>query len=192
METNFYTKTLSNQSGTTFGSEILRDILVPALVGHNEDILYWSGKLIARKLLLASNSDLRLFFEYAGWGNLKHVKSKKDLHVFELSGESIKMRLSVDENADFKIEAGFIAETYQLHDHHVAEASIDKIDKDKKIVTISIHVDPQTSINEESTSKPFSMIEFDKVQKEAQRVSSDSSNEITEKVKNEEDQKTAD
>ncbi len=106
---------LGHQTGITLGSELLRDVLIPSLVGNNDDIMYWAGKLLARKLLLATDNDLRLFFEYAGWGTLTHTKSKKEEHTFELSGGPVKVRFGATEKPDFQLEAGFIAETFQLH-----------------------------------------------------------------------------
>lgn len=174
MKADFYNHVLTNKSGTTLGSELLRDILIPSLVGNNEDIMYWSGKLLARKLILASKNDLRLFFQYAGWGQLKLIKSKKDLNVYELSGDPVKMRLKVTEKPDFKLEAGFIAETYQLIDNLVTEAKIDKINEKDGIITINVHVDNHAPvIAEKPETEPFSMIEFDKLQREAQQVTAE-------------------
>ena len=175
MEENFFTITLLNKSGTTLGTEMLRDLLIPSLVGNNKDIMYWSGKLLARKLPLASKKDLKLFFKYAGWGDLKLIKSKKDIEIFELSGEPIKLRCKLTEKPDFKLETGFIAETYQLEDQFVTEGEIEKVDSKNYTVTINIHIDKHSSMLEEKTGiQPFSLIEFDKIQKEAQKI--DSSN----------------
>lgn len=173
MEENFYTKTLANPSGTTLGMEMLRDLLLPSLLGNNEDIMYWSGKLLARKLFLASKSDLRLFFKHAGLGELKLIKSKKNTSTYELSGEPVKLRLSLNQEPDFKLEAGFIAETCQLHDQIVTEGKIDKINSDNNTVTIIIQNDEHSPIQEDlSEITPFSMIEFDKLQQEAQKINS--------------------
>ena len=165
MKQDFYRQVLSSQSGTTLGSELLRDILIPSLVGNNDDIMYWSGKLLARKLLLATDSDLRLFFKYAGWGTLKHTKAKKEEHLFEISGEPVKTRFNATENPDFQLEAGFIAETFQLHSNLTTEAKIEKVDHNKSSVTIQVMIDLHATVQPEiSDIHPFSMIEFDKKQ----------------------------
>lgn len=183
MKADFYNKVLASQSGTTLGSELLRDILIPSLVGNNDDIMYWAGKLLARKLLLATDNDLRLFFEYAGWGTLTHTKSKKEEHTFELSGDPVKTRFGATEKPDFQMEAGFIAETFQLHSNFTTEAKVEKIDDKKPMVTINVIIDSHAPVQPESTDvEPFSMIEFDKLQKEAQRVDSSAN----EKEENEE------
>ncbi|HJD08491.1 MAG TPA: YslB family protein [Candidatus Ligilactobacillus faecavium] len=174
MKKDFYNQVLGHQTGTTLGSELLRDALIPSLVGNNDDIMYWAGKLLARKLLLATDNDLRLFFEYAGWGTLTHTKSKKEEHTFELSGEPVKVRFSATEKPDFQLEAGFIAETFQLHSNFTTEAKVEKTDDKKDVVTISVIIDSHAPVQPESTDvEPFSMIEFDKLQKEAQKVDSD-------------------
>lgn len=165
MKKNFYNQVLSHSTGTTLGSELLRDVLIPSLVGNNEDIMYWAGKLLARKLLLATDNDLRLFFEYAGWGTLTHIKSKKEEHTFELSGEPVKVRFDATEKPDFQLEAGFIAETFQLHNNLTTEAKVEKIDSKKPLVTFTITIDSHAPVQTEASSiEPFSMIEFDKVQ----------------------------
>ena len=177
MEKNFFTRTLADHTGTTLGTEVLRDILIPAIVGKNEDILYWSGKFLARKLLLASNNDLRLFFKYAGWGTLKLIKSKKELDVFELSGDIIKTRLNIITKPDFQLEAGFIAETYQLHNNFVTEGCVSKIDDHQNLVTFNIKTDKHAPLQPEKfESESFSMIEFDKLQKAAQKINNDKKN----------------
>ena len=163
MKKDFYNQVLGHQTGTTLGSELLRDVLIPSLVGNNDDIMYWAGKLLARKLLLATDNDLRLFFEYAGWG-----------HTFELSGEPVKIRFSATEKPDFQLEAGFIAETFQLHSNFTTEAKVEKTDDKKDVVTINVIIDSHAPVQPESTDvEPFSMIEFDKLQKEAPKVDSD-------------------
>lgn len=165
MKKDFYNQVLNHTTGTTLGNELLRDVLIPSLVGNNDDIMYWAGKLLARKLLLATDNDLRLFFKYAGWGTLTHTKSKKEEHTFELSGEPVKVRFDATEKPDFQLEAGFIAETFQLHNNLTTEAKVEKIDSKKPLVTFTIIIDSHAPVQAETSSiEPFSMIEFDKVQ----------------------------
>ena len=167
MKKDFYNQVLGHQTGTTLGSELLRDVLIPSLVGNNDDIMYWAGKLLARKLLLATDNDLRL-------GTLTHTKSKKEEHSFELSGDPVKVRFGATEKPDFQLEAGFIAETFQLHSNFTTEAKVEKTDDKKDVVTINVIIDSHAPVQPESTDvEPFSMIEFDKIQKEAKKVDSD-------------------
>ena len=57
---------------TRFGYEILRDHVLPSILGQHEgDILYWSGKEIARKFPIFSVDELPIFFTEAGWGVLQ-------------------------------------------------------------------------------------------------------------------------
>lgn len=170
MNKDFYRQVLSSQTGTTLGNELLRDILIPSLVGNNDDIMYWAGKLLARKLLLTTDNDLRLFFKYAGWGNLKHIKAKKEEHLFEINGKPIEVRFHATDKPDFQLEAGFIAETFQLHSNLATEAKIEKIDHSKSLVTIQVIIDSHATVQPEvSDIKPFSMIEFDQTQSKKQK-----------------------
>lgn len=166
MKKDFYDQVLGYTTGTTLGNELLRDVLIPSLIGNNDDIMYWAGKLLARKLLLATDNDLRLFFKYAGWGTLTHTKSKKEEHTFELSGDPINVRFNATENPDFQLEAGFIAETFQLHNNFTTEAKIEKVDDKKHIITINVTIDSHAPVQPENSDiNPFSMIEFDNIQK---------------------------
>lgn len=177
MNKDFYRQVLSSQAGTTLGSELLRDILIPSLVGNNDDIMYWAGKLLARKLVLATDNDLRLFFKYAGWGILKHTKAKKEEHLFEISGEPVDVRFHATKNPDFQLEAGFIAETFQLHSNLSTEAKIEKIDPNKSSVTIQVIIDSHATVQPEiSDIEPFSMIEFDQTKSKEQKISNSNQN----------------
>ncbi|MFT8950537.1 MAG: YslB family protein, partial [Liquorilactobacillus hordei] len=108
----------------TLGYEVIRDILVPELIGDNHNILYWAGKRLAREVYLAKDDDLPVFFSEAGWGDLKRIKGNKKQQLFELSGDVVQLRNQVVKQADFLLEAGFLAETIQLQSGFVCEAII--------------------------------------------------------------------
>ena len=49
--------------------KLLRDHVLPSILGqHEEDILYWAGKEIARKFPVFTIEELPIFFTEAGWG----------------------------------------------------------------------------------------------------------------------------
>ena len=66
-------KMKTNNSGTPtrFGYEIIRDHVLPSILGKNEaEILYWAGKEVARKFPIFTTEELPSFFVEAGWGTL--------------------------------------------------------------------------------------------------------------------------
>lgn len=96
---------------TQFGYEIIRDHVLPSVLGvHEGEILYWAGKEVARKFPTFSIEEIPAFFIEAGWGNLTLLKTSKKEAFYELTGiaESVKI-----EQRKFQLEAGFIAEQYQ-------------------------------------------------------------------------------
>lgn len=61
-----------------FGYNLLRETLIPELLGSEEsDILYWGGKRIARKYPAADIDEMIHFFQEAGWGHLEWTNDKK-------------------------------------------------------------------------------------------------------------------
>ena len=135
MQENFYN--IASSKGK-FSSELLRDALLPELLGKENNILYWSGKRLARIFPLAKDEDLPIFFEQAEWGTLKRTN-------FELSGEPVALRMQLNPKADFLLEAGFLAETIQLQLGFVTEAIIEK--QTSNTVTFLIQVDSKDPID---------------------------------------------
>lgn len=131
----------------TLGYEVIRDILVPELIGDNHNILYWAGKRLAREVYLAKDDDLPIFFSEAGWGDLKRIKGNKKQQLFELSGAVVQLRNQVVKQADFLLEAGFLAETIQLQSGFVCEAIIKEIKKKSGIISFLVQLDPEDSID---------------------------------------------
>ncbi|MFB4159762.1 DUF2507 domain-containing protein [Geomicrobium sp. JSM 1781026] len=121
---------------TDFGYELVRETLLPELLNEEEDeIMYWGGKLIARKHPLDSVDDIPSFFERAGWGSLSLIKDSKKQSTFEL-------HLMEDEKrALFSryLEAGFIAAQYEWLFGVAAETVIEK--KRRKL-RLHVHIDP--------------------------------------------------
>lgn len=96
----------------SFGYEIIRDHLLHSILGkHEEDVLYWAGKELARKFPLYSMDETISFFIEAGWGQLTLEKETKDeaFYILSTDGES---SLNLEARC-FRLEAGFLAEQTQ-------------------------------------------------------------------------------
>ncbi|KRL05009.1 YslB family protein [Liquorilactobacillus oeni] len=148
MEVKFYQQLLADDTSTSIlGYEVLRDILIPELTGENKTILYWAGKRLAREIFLDKSEDLASFFEKAGWGSLKAGKAKKNQQLFELSGKIIKLRQQNIKQADFLLEAGFLAETLQNQTGCVTEAIIKDNDSHNGKIIFLVQQDPSLPLD---------------------------------------------
>ncbi|WP_342510890.1 YslB family protein [Sporosarcina sp. FSL K6-1522] len=97
-------------SPTRFGYEILRDHVIPSILGkHEDEILYWVGKEIARKFPVFSIEEVPAFFIEAGWGALVLEKTTKDEAFYTMT----KGDITTTENRSCQLEAGFVAEQFQ-------------------------------------------------------------------------------
>ena len=95
----------------SFGYELIRDNILRSVLGkHEEEVLYWAGKELARKFPLFSTEEATSFFEQAGWGVLSIEKEGKDSTTFILTGDADVLKF---EERCFRIEAGFLAEQYK-------------------------------------------------------------------------------
>ena len=95
---------------TRFGYELLRDHVLPSILGnHEDDILYWAGKDVARKFPIFSIDELPIFFTEAGWGPLQLDKTEKDEAFYSMKNDFG----TNNQNRSCQLEAGFIAEQYQ-------------------------------------------------------------------------------
>lgn len=107
-----------------FGYEVIRDNVLSSILGkHEEDILYWAGKDLARKFPLFSMAEAVTFFTEAGWGELTLEKEKGDEAFYLLTNEedifNIEMRC-------FSLEAGFLAEQTQKIGGYLTECYCEK------------------------------------------------------------------
>lgn len=121
----------------SFGYELLRDFLLPDILGKDySQLLYWSGKQVARKFPIESTEELPAFFHEAGWGQIEIVEEKKTELKFKLSGEIVTRRIELKKDASFQLEAGFLAEQIQRLKQKTAEA----VEEERKRKTIYITV----------------------------------------------------
>lgn len=144
MSKKFFT---TSSAAKTFPLTLLRDSLLPSLVGTDGELLYWAGKKMAREFILSKDEELSLFFAEAGFGQLKRVQSHKGTQTFELSGTVIESRQAVAEHPNYLLEAGFLAETIQNQLGHLTEASVTGQKKD--VVTILVKVDLNSPITQD-------------------------------------------
>jgi predicted hydrocarbon binding protein len=130
-------ETLENIAISAFGTELIRQILLPELLGkETASILYWAGKSLARRYPLETVSDIITFFEKAGWGTLSIVEERKDeLHV-ELSGAIIAARFALHEHCTFQLEAGFLAQQIEQQKRFVTEAFEQQKKRENKVLII--------------------------------------------------------
>ncbi|WP_107942926.1 YslB family protein [Metasolibacillus fluoroglycofenilyticus] len=122
----------------TFGYEIIRDYVLSSILGkHEEDVLYWSGKEIARKFPLFSMEEAAAFFKEAGWGTLTLEKETKDSRTYILTGDADILRF---DSRCFRLEAGFLAQQLQHQIGFLTECYDEKNSK-KQLVQFQLKSD---------------------------------------------------
>lgn len=131
---------------TIFSKELLRDLLIPDLLGkEHAQILYWSGKQLARKFPLSSIEEIAEFFRNAGWGNLEEIKKTKNESEFILDGPIVERRFDLNADCEFQLESGFLAEQIQNQKKRITEAAFETKRKSGK-VKIIVRWDPKDII----------------------------------------------
>ena len=115
-----------------FGYELIRDHVLSTILGkHEDDILYWSGKELARKFQMFSMEETTSFFEEAGWGTLTLERLSKDEAFYTLTGEPDA--LQIDKRC-FRLEAGFLAQQQQKLGGFLTECYEEKALKKNQIL----------------------------------------------------------
>lgn len=125
-------------SVSVFGYELIRDVLLTDILGSDSaDILYWGGKLLARRFPCTDVEELSSFFKEAGWGQIELIKEHKKEMIYRLSGGLTKRRFDVQTDPAFTLEGGFLAEQMAARFDAAAEA-ICSLNKRSKYVDITI------------------------------------------------------
>ncbi|KGR76845.1 YslB family protein [Ureibacillus sinduriensis] len=120
-----------NKTVPVFGYDILRDYLLPTILGkHEKDVLYWAGKDLARQFPCMDIQLIISFFEDAGWGNLTLTEEEKDGYVFQLTNDVELLKIT---ERSFRIEAGFIAQQIQAINGCLTECYDEKFEKQQRI-----------------------------------------------------------
>lgn len=131
---------------TIFSKELLRDLLLPDLLGkEHAQILYWSGKQLARKFPLGNIDEIAAFFQNAGWGNLEEIKKTKNESEFILDGPIVERRFNLNADCEFQLESGFLAEQVQSQKQRITEAAFETKRKAGKVKFI-VRWDPKDII----------------------------------------------
>ncbi|MEH6947993.1 MULTISPECIES: YslB family protein [Peribacillus] len=127
----------------TFGYELIREIVLDNILGQDSyQILYWTGKQLARKFPLSSMGEVVAFFQSAGWGDLIIEKETKNEMELTLTGEIINRRLELYSDCHFQLETGFLAEQSALQKKCSSEA-VAEIKKRAKRVIFTVQWDPK-------------------------------------------------
>lgn len=143
-----------NDAPSLFGYELIRDILIPNLLGTDmHEILYWAGKELARQYPLRNRQDIILFFDKAGFGSLELSKDQRNKQVYTLSGEIVQARLE-HAQPSFNLEAGFLAEQIQMQDNLYTE-SLTEVNIKTKIITFIVKSDTQDRLSIEEPLTHF-------------------------------------
>ncbi|WP_342535016.1 YslB family protein [Lysinibacillus sp. FSL K6-1151] len=112
---------------SSFGYELIRDHILSSILGkHENDVLYWAGKELARKFPCKSQDELIAFFADACWGTLELMKESKDGRIFQLTNAPEILQIK---QRSFRLEAGFIAEQIQLAKGYLTECYDEKREK---------------------------------------------------------------
>lgn len=136
---------LNNPSNTisSFGYELIRDHILSSILGkHEDDVLYWAGKELARKFPCKSQEEIIAFFADASWGNLTLAKESKDGRTFHLTNDPQLLHIS---NRSFRLEAGFIAEQIQQVKGYLTECYAEKREK-QLLITFTVKWDVKERI----------------------------------------------
>lgn len=127
-------KTIQEETINIFSKEILRDVLLPDLLGkEHSQILYWSGKQLARKFPLSNVEEIIEFFTNAGWGELIEEKRSKKEAEYILQGPIIARRFDLNSECEFQLEAGFLAEQFEFQNKRITEAVAETKKKASKV-----------------------------------------------------------
>ena len=109
------TSTEEPRSVSIFGYELIREILLPEILGKDTpEILYWAGKRLARKYPLKNYDEIITFFANASWGQLVIKSESKDELELELNSPLIVSRVKSKAEHYFQLEAGFLAQQIEL------------------------------------------------------------------------------
>lgn len=113
----------NEKEGYLFGYELLRDVLLPELLGKEDhSLLYWAGRNLARKYPMETTEELIQFFAKANFGELTLQSETSKEMTFELTSARISDLLSKRKHDSFQLEAGFLAEQIQLRKEKITES----------------------------------------------------------------------
>lgn len=117
---------------------LIRDFLLSNILGDDtNEILYWSGKELARQFPLTEKDALIASFSHCGFGELSLIKNEKNQTYYQLKGDLIKTRL-LNDDVSFQLEAGYLAEQMNHITGSSCEASVTVTDKKEVLLIVTI------------------------------------------------------
>jgi predicted hydrocarbon binding protein len=117
-----------------FSYEFLREEIIQDILGKDVDeILYWTGKNLARKYNLESFEAIVTFFKHSGFGELEILKEKKDNFELKLTSPLIEQRFKDNRKISYYLEAGFLAQSIELQRKCITETTIESNARDNSI-----------------------------------------------------------
>lgn len=140
---------------------ILRDALLPELLGDDQGAIgYWAGKSLARKFPVGNPNDAAIFFDQAGFGTLSLEKQTEQMTRWQLGGEPVRLRLKLGAEADFTLEAGFLAEMMSQQLGVVTEAELTETPRKlrNQAVVFDVYTDPDDLIPDFDAPKPLDLL----------------------------------
>ncbi|GAX05234.1 hypothetical protein IWT25_00538 [Secundilactobacillus pentosiphilus] len=160
MNNQIYAHYLSDsESAPLFGKALFRDVVLNDLLGTDAgSIAYWEGKQLARRFTLGSIQDLVSFFQQAELGDLMLQKQSAKQWQFTLSGKPVTSRLSLQPDATFSLEAGFLAQSAQQMVGVVAETEMGEKPKHADGISLVVHLDPRDAVSDPQELNPMPII----------------------------------
>ena len=141
------------------GQTLLRDDLLVEILGDEyHEILYWAGKRLGRKYRLANYESLSVFFKQFCLGDLTLVKQGKNQLDFELTGKIIESRLLQNDDPDFQLECGLLAQFVEYILNRQSEAEISKINAKKGLVSINVLTSSEPPLDGQESDEIFKLI----------------------------------
>lgn len=97
------------------GYDVLRYICLPKLLGTEANtILYFMGKELARSFNIQTINDIYEVSDKLGWGKMELIKERRNSITFTLMADAVFHRLKAPLKLDFRLEAGFVAESIRM------------------------------------------------------------------------------
>lgn len=132
----------------SFAVSILRDGLLKNVFREDYGfILYWSGKELARQFPIDTLLDIQQFFLNSGFGDLELTSQDSTTQTWILSGLIVQQRFSIEKEPDFSLEAGFLAQQFEIQTNSIAEANF-SLDTKRKIVAFEVITDLNQKIDQ--------------------------------------------
>ncbi|GAP00037.1 YslB family protein [Fructobacillus ficulneus] len=150
-------QTAANRTVDAFAPILLRDALLANLLTDDyANITYWAGKQLARQFPIETSADLPDFFTKAAFGDLTLKYQAADQQEWLLSGPVVHDRLATNPQADFSLEAGFIAQQVEKQDEAISEGTV-QISSRQEVVVITILTDMDHQISALTSSEQMAM-----------------------------------